>query len=188
MVCFLSMVLFLPGCAWMEADESPWKSAVNRRAGQMGFRNWIVVAEASFPAFGRVGVHQVPANVEIPEALDYVLHAIEQTQHVKPNIYLTRELRSLNNDEAPGVDQLREQLQGSLHGMETTSLEQESLMTLLQDANRSFDVLIIRTRSALPYSSVFLELQPGYWDAEAEQQLRDRMDRERLKKVTPTLN
>ena len=61
-------------------------------------------------------------------------------------------------------------------------------MTLLQDANRSFDVLIIRTRSALPYSSVFLELQPGYWDAEAEQQLRDRMDRERLKKVTPTLN
>jgi D-ribose pyranose/furanose isomerase RbsD len=188
MVCFLSMVLFLPGCAWMGSDESPWKSAVNRRTGQMGFRNWIVVAEASFPAFGRVGVHQVPANVEIPEALDYVLNAIEQTQHVKPNIYLTRELRSLKNDEAPGVDQLREQLQGALHGMETTSLEQESLMTLLQDANRSFDVLIIRTTSALPYSSVFIELQPGYWDAEAEQQLRDRMDQERLKKMNPDLD
>jgi cellulose biosynthesis protein BcsQ len=135
-----------------------------------------------------VGVHQVPANVEIPEALDYVLNAIEQTQHVKPNIYLTRELRSLKNDEAPGVDQLREQLQGALHGMETTSLEQESLMTLLQDANRSFDVLIIRTTSALPYSSVFIELQPGYWDAEAEQQLRDRMDQERLKKMNPDLD
>jgi cellulose biosynthesis protein BcsQ len=126
--------------------------------------------------------------VEIPEALDYVLNAIEQTQHVKPNIYLTRELRSLKNDEAPGVDQLREQLQGALHGMETTSLEQESLMTLLQDANRSFDVLIIRTTSALPYSSVFIELQPGYWDAEAEQQLRDRMDQERLKKMNPDLD
>jgi hypothetical protein len=72
--------------------------------------------------------------------------------------------------------------------METTSLEQESLMTLLQDANRSFDVLIIRTTSALPYSSVFIELQPGYWDAEAEQQLRDRMDRERLKKMSPGLD
>jgi cellulose biosynthesis protein BcsQ len=126
--------------------------------------------------------------VEIPEALDYVLNAIELTQHVKPNIYLTRELRSLKNDEAPGVDQLREQLQGALHGMETTSLEQESLMTLLQDANRSFDVLIIRTTSALPYSSVFIELQPGYWDAEAEQQLRDRMDQERLKKMNPDLD
>jgi cellulose biosynthesis protein BcsQ len=72
--------------------------------------------------------------------------------------------------------------------METTSLEQESLMTLLQDANRSFDVLIIRTTSALPYSSVFIELQPGYWDAEAEQQLRDRMDQERLKKMNPDLD
>jgi hypothetical protein len=72
--------------------------------------------------------------------------------------------------------------------METTSLEQESLMTLLSDANRSFDVLIVRTTSALPYSTVFIELQPGYWDAEAEQSLRDRMERERYKKISPGLD
>ncbi len=177
--------LMLQGCALLSQDEALWKSAVNRQSSQLGFRNWIVVAEASFPAFGRTGVHQVAANVEIPEALDYVLQAIDQTQHVKPNIYLTRELRSMSNDSAPGIDELRQRLQGSLHGMETTSLEQESLMTLLTDANRSFDVLIIRTTSALPYGSVFIELQPGYWDAEAEQQLRARMESERLKKIMP---
>jgi D-ribose pyranose/furanose isomerase RbsD len=177
--------LMLQGCALLSQDEALWKSAVNRQSSQLGFRNWIVVAEASFPAFGRTGVHQVPSNVEIPEALDYVLQAIDQTQHVKPNIYLTRELRSMSNDSAPGIDELRQRLQGSLHGMETTCLEQESLMTLLTDANRSFDVLIIRTTSALPYGSVFIELQPGYWDAEAEQQLRARMESERLKKIMP---
>jgi hypothetical protein len=173
------------GCALLSQDEALWKSAVNRQSAQLGFRNWIVVAEASFPAFSRTGVHQVPANVEIPEALDYVLQAIDQTQHVKPNIYITRELRSMSNDSAPGIDELRERLETSLHGLENTSLEQDSLMTLLTDANRSFDVLIIRTTSALPYGSVFIELQPGYWDAEAEQQLRERMESERLKKIMP---
>ena len=177
--------LMFQGCAYFSQDEALWKSAVNRQSSQLGFRNWIVIAEASFPAFGRTGVHQVPANVEIPEALDYVLQVIDQTQHVKPNIFLTRELRSMSNDSAPGIDELRERLQGSLHGFETTSLEQESLMTLLTDANRSFDVLIIRSTSALPYGSVFIELQPGYWDAEAEQQLRSRMEAERLKKIMP---
>lgn len=188
MLNFYLGALFLQGCAMVSNDESPWKSAVNRQTGQLGYRNWIVVAEASFPAFARTGVRQVPANVEIPVALDYVLQAIDQTQHVKPNICLTRELRSMSNDSAPGIDELRMKLKESLHGMETTSLEQESLMTLLADANRSFDVLIIRTKSTLPYSSVFIELQPGYWDAEAEQKLRERMEMDKMKKITPGLD
>jgi hypothetical protein len=58
-------------------------------------------------------------------------------------------------------------------------------MSLLADANRSFDVLVIRTNTALPYSSVFIELQPGYWDAESEQQLRERIERERKKSPAP---
>ena len=188
MLNFYLCALFMLGCAMVSSDDSPWKSAVNRQTGQLGYRNWIVVAEASFPAFARTGVRQVPANVEIPVALDYVLQAIDQTQHVKPNIYLTRELRSMSNDSAPGIDEFREKLKESLHDMETTSLEQESLMTLLADANRSFDVLIIRTTSALPYSSVFIELQPGYWDAEAEQKLRERMEMEKMKKIMPGLD
>jgi len=39
--------------------------------------------------------------------------------------------------------------------------------------------LVVRTTSALPYSSIFIELQPGYWDADAEQQLRQRIEQER---------
>jgi hypothetical protein len=71
----------------------------------------------------------------------------------------------------------------SLHGHEATELEQQSLLTLLQDANRSFDVLVIRTPTALPYSSVFLELQPGYWDVDSESRLRDRISWERMQKI-----
>lgn len=163
--------------------QSPWKAAVDHQAAQLGYRNWIVIAEASFPAQNRPGIRQVTASVEAPEALDYVLQALEQTENVRPQIYLTRELRSVDNDYAPGIDNHRKRIQAALHGHEATELDQQSLLTLLEDANRSFDVLVIRTQSALPYSSVFLELQPGYWDAQSEGLLRERIQRERMQKL-----
>ncbi len=164
-------------------QDNTWQAAVDRQAGQLGYRNWIVIAEASFPAQSRPGVRQVNASVDVPEALDYVLKALEQTENVRPQLYVTREIRSLENDFAPGVDELRKRTQVSLHGHETTELDQQSLLTLLEDANRSFDVLVIRTTTALPYSSIFLELQPGYWDVDSETRLRDKIARERREKI-----
>jgi hypothetical protein len=180
----LALAAFLssPACMFMQ-QPGPWQAAVDRQAGQLGYRNWIVIAEASFPAHSRPGVRQVTAPVEVPEAVDYVLHALEQTENVRPRVYLTRELRSVENDFAPGIDELRKRIHASLHGHEPTELDQQSLLTLLEDANRSFDVLVIRTQSALPYSSVFLELQPGYWDAESESRLRDRIEQERMQRL-----
>ncbi len=170
------------GCLDMRSGAA-WQAAVDRQAGQLGYRNWIVIAEASFPAHSRTGVRQLTAAVEVPEALDYVLQALERTENVRPQVYLTRELRSVENDFAPGIDELRSRLQASLHGHEATELDQQSLLTLLEDANRSFDVLVIRTQTALPYSSVFLELKPGYWDAESESRLRERIEHERMQKL-----
>ncbi len=160
---------------------------MDRQAAQLGYRNWIVIAEASFPAQNRPGIRQVTASVDVPEALNYVISALEQTENVRPQIYLPRELRSLENDFAPGIDELRKRLQVSLHGHETTELEQQSLLTLLEDANRSFDVLVIRTTTALPYSSVFLELKPGYWDVDSETRLREKIERERMQKIVRPL-
>ena len=184
--CRLFLVLMAAllelGCADLR-QEPDWKAAINRQVGQLGYRNWIVIAEASFPAHSRPGVRQVSASVEIPEALDYVLGTLEQTETVRPQIYVPRELRSVENDFAPGIDEFRKRLSGSLHGHEPTELDQQSLLTLLEDANRSFDVLVIRTPTALPYSSVFLELRPGYWDVDSETRLRDRIERERTQKM-----
>jgi L-fucose mutarotase/ribose pyranase (RbsD/FucU family) len=175
-------VLLGTGCVFMER-ENTWRAAVDRQAAQLGYRNWIVIAEASFPAHNRPGLRQVAAPVEVPEAVDYVLQVLERTENVRPQVYLTREVRSVENDFAPGIDELRKRVRDSLHGHEPTELDQQSLLTLLEDANRSFDVLVIRTQTALPYSSVFLELRPGYWDADSEQRLRERIERERLQKL-----
>jgi D-ribose pyranose/furanose isomerase RbsD len=150
---------------------------------QLGYRNWIVVAEASFPAHSRPGVRQINANDEIPAVVDEVLRTLEQTQHVTPTIYLSREMSAVENDYAPGIDEFRKRLKGALHARETTELEQQSLMTLMEDANKSFEVLVIRTNTALPYTSVFMELQPGYWNADSESRLRQQLERQRMEKL-----
>lgn len=186
LVCRFFLVLVTAvmslGCAGMQ-ENSNWEAAVQRQTGQLGYRNWIVIAEASFPAHNRPGIRQVNAPVAIPQALDYVLRTLEETENVRPQIYVPRELRSVENDFAPGMDEFRKNLQVAMHGHETTELDQQSLLTLLEDAGRSFDVLVIRTPTALPYSSVFLELQPGYWDVDSETRLRERIDKERMQKI-----
>ena len=165
-----------------------WKVAVANQTSQLGYRNWIVISEASLPAQNRPGIRQVTANVDIPEVLTYVIETLEQTQHVSPQFYLTRELRSLDTALTPGIDEHRKKLKVALRSHDSIELEQQSLLTLLEDASTSFDVLVIRTPTALPYTSVFIELQPGYWDAESEARLRERINRERMDKlVRPTL-
>lgn len=183
-LCAFGLAIFSSsGCGVVEAEPA-WQTAVRQQTQQLGYRNWIVVTEASFPAHSRPGIKQVNASVEVPEAVDYVLQALELTEHVRPTVYLTRELRAVENDFAPGIDEFRERIRASLHGHEATELDQQSLLTLLEDANRSFDVLVVRTPTALPYTSVFLELQPGYWDAESEARLRERIQRDRMDRLS----
>lgn len=178
--------VLMSGCGMYKSGNG-WRDALVAQTAQLGYRNWIVVAEASFPAHSRPGIRQINANEEVPAVVDEVIQTLERTQHVVPNIYVSRELRSVENDYAPGIEDFRKQLQGALHGHETTELEQQSLMTLMEDATKSFEVLVIRTETALPYSSIFMELQPGYWNGDSEDRLRERIERQRMEKLARPL-
>lgn len=178
--CMTLGVAMLSACM---GSAGGWRAAVEMQTAQLGYRNWIVIAEASFPAHSRAGVRQVNAYEPVPVVLDEVLQTLERTEYVRPKVYLPRELRAVENDLAPGADKLRADLAAALRGHEVTELEQDSLLTLMQDAQRSFDVLVIRTNTALPYSSVFIELEPGYWDGESEQHLREQLERQRMERI-----
>ncbi|MGE9269238.1 MAG: hypothetical protein ACQKBU_00415, partial [Verrucomicrobiales bacterium] len=169
----VGLFLIVSGCGWGGRDG--WRGAIDHQVGQLGYRNWIVIAESSFPAHSRPGTRQVNTYQAIPEVLDEVLRTLERSEHVRPKIYVSREMNLVENDYAPGIQQLRVDVTQALHAYETVELEHDSIVTLMLDAQRSFDVLVLRTTTALPYSSVFLELQPGYWDGEAEARLREIM-------------
>jgi hypothetical protein len=46
---------------------------------------------------------------------------------------------------------------------------------MLDQTAQTFRVLIIKTELTIPYTSIFFELDCGYWSAEAEQRLRQSM-------------
>lgn len=155
-----------------------WESRVDAEVRALGYRNWIVVGDAAFPVHSRRGVKTLVIDDEIPEVLSGVLNTLERVQNVTPRLHVSRELRHVPNDRAPGMDEYRRFLESETRGYPIREMEHRSLSLLLEDSSKSFAVLVLKTKTALPYSSVFIELDSGYWDSESEQLLRKSIDSE----------
>ncbi len=64
---------------------------------------------------------------------------------------------------------------GCLTGPEIRVLPHEEIIAKLDRAGELFRVLVVKTNMRIPYTSVFFELDCGYWNAQAEKQLRAAM-------------
>ena len=53
----------------------------------------------------------------------------------------------------------------------------DSLQTKIEEASKTYRVLVIKTRMTLPYGTLFLQLEPSAWTPEAEKRLREVMGR-----------
>ncbi|MBT8043350.1 MAG: hypothetical protein KJO79_00235 [Verrucomicrobiae bacterium] len=175
----LPLFFLMAGCVGTSQSSKPWLGKIRYELSYLGARNWIVVAEAAFPIQSRRGLRVVLIDADIPEVVDGVEQVIEEKYHVKPRLYVTTESRSVPYDYAPGITNYRKQLKEALHGRETVQLDNAMLMRMLNDTSKTYRVLVIKTRTALPYSSVFMELGSGYWDAESESALRDAMEKKK---------
>ncbi len=169
-------LLMLVGCAQKQVEQ-PWVGTLRHELGSLGARNWVVIGEAAFPVQSRHGLRVIQLDADIPAVLEAVEDVIEEKHHVKPRVYVTAELENVPYDYAPGVRAHKKKLKESLHGRETVSLDNDMLMRMMADTSRSYRVLVIKTRTALPYSTIFMELGSGYWDAESESALRASMDK-----------
>lgn len=147
-----------------------------REVRALGNRNWIVIADESFPLHTRRGVRTLLVDKEIPEVLSGVIDVLESQQHVSPVFYRTRELGFVENDAAPGIDVYRKAITESLRGYEIRDFQYRYLSVVLEDDSKTFAVLVIKTKTALPYSSIFIELDSGFWDQRSEQKLRSKME------------
>ena len=175
-VLLVPVVVVLLGACGSPAPSSPWASVLDAELQAMGYRNWIVVGDAAFPVHARRGVRTLVMDGEIPEVLDGVLQSLDAAQRVSPRIYVARELAHVPNDRAPGIDLYRKEIEKAMHGFPARQMEYRSLSLLLEDSGKTFSVLVLKTRTALPYSSVFIELDSAYWDVESEREMRQAMD------------
>jgi len=102
-----------------------------------------------------------------------------KSRHIRPIVYTDKELEFVPEQDAVGMDAFRQLLNGLfdkyLPNEKPTSILHEQIIHQLDDASKTFNILIIKTNMALPYSSVFFELRAGYWSDEAERALRDKI-------------
>ncbi len=92
-----------------------------------------------------------------------------------PTIYTDEELHFLTDADAPGISGYRAQLFSMLQDRKVNTLLHEHLIAKLDSVSKTFRVLIIKTNIALPYTTVFLQLDCSYWPPEAEARLRAQM-------------
>lgn len=142
-----------------------------------GHRNWIVVADSAYPAQSRPGIETVVAGADHVAVLKEVLTAVSASKHIRPVILTDRELAFVPDSGAPGIEAYRRELDQLLEGRSRDVLEHEQIIARLDQAAQTFRVLIIKTNMTLPYTSVFLQLDCGYWGADAEQRLRQSIEK-----------
>jgi hypothetical protein len=168
------LLLLVEGCGSSGERPPPvWGGLVSREIDALGIQNWIIIAESSFPVVSRRGVRTVIVDAEIPELVDFVVNYLERSENVTPSFNTARELPFVSNDRAPGIDQFRKDLDEALHGHKVRELDYRSLSLLAHSDASKFAVLVLKSKTALPYSSVFIELDSGFWDRDLEDELRE---------------
>jgi D-ribose pyranose/furanose isomerase RbsD len=143
----------------------------------LGHRNWIQIADMAFPSLASPGVQTIVADEELLPVLDFVLEALSEQPHIRPIIWLDAELDFVREEWAPGIIQFRQELSERLQGLSVNKLPHEQLIAKLSEASKQFQVVVIKTRTCLPYTSVFIELDCAYWDENRERLLRSAMVR-----------
>jgi hypothetical protein len=152
----------------MAGDPSP-------RASASGHRNWIAVVDSAYPLQISPGVETIETGEDMPEVLGTVLKMLGGYHHVKPVAYMDSELASVPASFVPGIDARRAALEALVAPFPRQTLLHAALLAKLNEDGASYKVVVLKTTSLIPYSSVFLRLECGYWSDAAEADLRQRM-------------
>ncbi len=168
-------VLALTAMSLCGCSSNTWQSRFNSVLPEYGHRNWIVIADSAYPKQSAHGIETIATGKAHLEVLDVVLDAIADARHVQVIVMLDAELDSVTEADAPGVTEYRSKLKASLKDRQVKVMPHEDIIRELDKGAEMFNILLLKTNLTIPYTSVFLQLDCGYWNAEKEKRLRDAM-------------
>lgn len=144
----------------------------------LGHRNFIVVADMAYPLQSADGIETRYLGGDHLKLVKQVLDQVDAAPHVNPIIYVDAELDAVTEAAAPGVTAYREALDELLEGRKVQRLPHIEIIEKLDASAELFEVRILKSAMRLPYTSVFIELDCGYWDAEREAVLREKLNKQ----------
>jgi D-ribose pyranose/furanose isomerase RbsD len=169
-VFFASVALTAPTHA-----QDSWQTKVSQSMPLLGHRNWILIVDSAYPLQSSPGVETIETNASHFDVLRFVLGAINSSIHVRPLIYMDKELPFVSDDDAPGASAYRTQVAQMLADYTIESIPHERVIAQVDETSKQFHVLVLKTTMTIPYSSVFIRLDCKYWSADAERRMRSRM-------------
>ena len=152
--------------------SAKWEDVLKDRLPLYGHRNWVVIADSAYPAQSSQGIETIVAGGDQITVLSKVFALLGECKHINPTIYTDQELNFVSEADAGGVTAYRGQLEQLLKGQNVHVLPHDEIISRLDRVGQMFRVLLIKTSLCIPYTSVFFELECGYWNAEAEKRLR----------------
>jgi len=160
-----------------EKNHEPlnWKSEVESISKRFGHRNWIVIADAAYPEQSHPAINTMTIDASQLEAIEYVNNLVEKSEHVTANIFLDEELTYLSDEIADGIDDYRIQVNQIIKNRPVSRLLHEEIIKEIDKSAELYKILILKTNLTIPYTSVFFQLECGYWDAESERILREQI-------------
>jgi len=156
--------------------EENWKTEVEKTLKLFGHRNWIVIADAAYPEQSNPAIKTITIDDSQIDAIEFVSELVEKTSHVDAHIFVDKEMTYVQEKDAEGISSYRTELDKILKGKPVKSLLHEDIIRELDESAKLFNVLIIKTDLAIPYTSVFFQLECGYWNAEAEKNMREQLE------------
>jgi hypothetical protein len=154
---------------------SGWKAKVAETLPLMGHRNWILIVDSAYPLQASPGVETIETNADQLEVVRYVLGAVGNSIHVRPDIYMDAELPFVPDQDAPGASRYRAEIGDLLRAYTVQAEPHEKIIAKIDETSKLFHVLVLKTNMAVPYTSVFIRLNCKYWGDDAEKRMRAKM-------------
>ncbi|QIL40222.1 hypothetical protein G7074_13705 [Pedobacter sp. HDW13] len=152
-----------------------WRTEFKKKLPLLGHRNWILVVDKAFPLQQSAGMEYIYAPEGMEVVLREVISGIKASDHVAPIVYRDSELEYIKPLVGAKADQLIKATQVILKGTAVNTMLHDSVFKQLDREAGLFKVLVIKTNETVPYSSTFIRLDCGYWDAAKEAELRKQM-------------
>jgi hypothetical protein len=167
--------VFFGSTSLAQVATADWHAKLKQQLPLLGHRNWILIVDSAYPLQVSPGIETIETGAGQLAVTSAVLDALEHSIHVNPIIYLDAELPYVPAQKFAGMNAYRDDLKKTLHGRTVKSLPHEQILGMISETGRTYKVLVLKTNMAMPYTSVFLQLDCKYWGEEDEQKLRQAM-------------
>ena len=160
---------------YSQENHNDWRKQLQDALPLFGHRNWILIVDMAYPLQSKPAIRTLYTGEDQLTVVKTVLEAVARAPHVYPEVFLDREMDYVSEAEAPGMNTYKKQLEKLLDGLQVKKKLHEDLIADIDETAKTFNILVLKTTLTIPYTSVFLRLNCGYWNAGREKQLRERM-------------